>query len=370
MLEVAVCPECKVPKPFTDDHIWLNSGAMVMTVDETRRVGFIESENLDPVYNGIAEIIGVPIDHLVIDVIRKGTLDYIRNITLPRVQELTQNPETAGNNITDYLTTNGQVCGFGKYELMGMEYKSSTEGYLTVRLKDPFSVLLTAGIQAGSCEAIMYIPHEVTYKEVSPGEYEIKAYVSEHAEELEQRLMMKPYGQQEGDIELERCATCGGPKVLSSFKWDLENGKILNVFNSRRNVLIGPEAQDPLFEELEKELGEAIPAAVIEAQRRFIKAGGYTIEEMVDAEEFRTQLALRGLGCLRKVDMSSQRLRVSIDNAAGYLMTVGMAQALFETAVDVESNVQWELSENGNLEIEVTPRKTSYSILIEGPSTF
>jgi hypothetical protein len=368
MLEVALCPECKVPKPFTEDHIWLNSGAMVMTADETRRVGFIESENLDPVYSGISEIIGVPIDHLVIDVIRKGTLDYIRNITLPRIQELTQNPETAGNNITDFLTTNGQVCGFGRYELVDMEYTNLTDGFLTVRLKDPFSVLLTAGIQAGSCEAIMYIPHAVTYEEVSPGEYEIKAYVSKHAEELEERLMMKPYAHQEGDIELERCATCGGPRALSSFKWDLENGKILDTFNSRRNVLIGPEAQDPLFEELEKELGESIPAAVIESQRRFVKAGGYTIEEMVNADEFRTQLALRGLGSLRMVDMSSQRLRISIDNAAGYLLTVGLAQALFEIAVDVESNVQWELYENGNLEIEVNPRKTSYSILIEGSS--
>ena len=93
MLEVAVCPECGVPKPFTEDNVWLNSGAMVQAGDETRRVGFIESENLDPVYKGIEEIIGVPINHLVIDVIRKGTLDYIRNITLPKIQERIESGE-------------------------------------------------------------------------------------------------------------------------------------------------------------------------------------------------------------------------------------------------------------------------------------
>jgi hypothetical protein len=49
-------------------------------------------------------------------------------------------------------------------------------------------------------------------------------------------------------------------------------------------------------------------------------------------------------------------------------MIVGMAQALFETAVDVESNVEWEISQDDDLEVEVTPRKTSYAILIEGSS--
>lgn len=368
MLEVAVCPECGVPKPFTEDNVWLNSGAMVQASDETRRVGFIESENLDPVYKGIEEIIGVPISRLVINVIRKGTLDYIRNITLPKIQEIIKSAEGAGNNIADFLMANGQVCGFGKYETIGIEYKSANEGYTTVRLTDPFSVLLSAGIHAGSCEAILYLPHEVTYKEVSPGVYETTAYVSKHPEELEERLMMRPYRRKEGDIELERCATCGGPKALSSFKWDVEKGKIFNTLNSRRMVLIGPEAQDPLFEELERELGDEIPAAVIEAQRRFIKTGGYSIEEMVNAGDFRTQLALRGLGNLRKVDMSSKSLRVRIDNAAGYLLIVGMAQALFETAVDVESNVEWEISKDSDLDVEVTPRKTSYAILMEGSS--
>jgi len=51
--------------------------------------------------------------------------------------------------------TNGQVCGFGKYEPNCMEYKSANEVYTTVRLTDPFSMFLSAGIHAGSCEAIL-----------------------------------------------------------------------------------------------------------------------------------------------------------------------------------------------------------------------
>lgn len=41
---------------------------------------------------------------------------------------------------------------------------------------------------------------------------------------------------------------------------------------------------------------------------------------------------------------------------SGHLMTIGMVQGLFETAFDVESFVDWELSEEGDLTVEVTPR--------------
>lgn len=44
---------------------------------------------------------------------------------------------------------------------------------------------------------------------------------------------------------------------------------------------------------------------------------------------------------------------MKIDNAAGYLITVGMVQGLFEMAFDVESYAEWTLSEDGNLEVEI-----------------
>jgi hypothetical protein len=37
------------------------------------------------------------------------------------------------------------------------------------------------------------------------------------------------------------------------------------------------------------------------------------------------------------------------------LMTIGMAQGLFE--VDVDSFADWELSGEGNLQVEVSPRR-------------
>ena len=38
-------------------------------------------------------------------------------------------------------------------------------------------------------------------------------------------------------------------------------------------------------------------------------------------------------------------------------MMVGLAQGIFEMAFDVDSNVDWELSGEGDLEVRVTPKK-------------
>jgi hypothetical protein len=45
-----------------------------------------------------------------------------------------------------------------------------------------------------------------------------------------------------------------------------------------------------------------------------------------------------------------------IDNASNFLMTIWMARGLFEMALGGESYVDWEVSENGDLEVEVLPR--------------
>lgn len=54
--------------------------------------------------------------------------------------------------------------------------------------------------------------------------------------------------------------------------------------------------------------------------------------------------------------MGTEGMRVRIDNVACHLMLIGMAQGLFEMALDVESDVDWQLSETGSLEVEVLPR--------------
>ncbi len=147
----------------------------------------------------------------------------------------------------------------------------------------------------------------------------------------------------------------GVPAALAGYKWYPDRGVVKNTHTGKRMAILGSET-DAIFAELEREFGEIIPRAVVEAQRRFVKTGFYSIEEVGDEGDIRTQLALRGLGNLREIKMGKRGVRMRLDNAGLHLMVVGLVQGLFEMAFGIESSVDWELSPDGDLEVEVIPK--------------
>jgi hypothetical protein len=356
MIDIRLCPECEVPEQITRDHLWLNSGVIVHKASQTSRLAFIECENLDPLFRGIGEIIGMPIDHIVTDIARRTAAIYLSNQMPPRVRETVRKQVSGLDAIIDAMIVTSRLFGLGKYELVDIRTEGDEGDYNITRISEPYSLLIGVGTIAGSRQALSGRPAAVSFKEISPGVYDVKASAGERPEELEERLHFKEYHHRDGDIELEKCATCGGPKALSGCRWHLDRGVIINTHTSRRMALLGPANLDPIFDVLEEELGETIPHTVVEAQRRFVKSGFYSITDVSDEGDFRTQLALRGLGDLREIEMGAKGLRMRIDNAAVHLMIVGLAQGLFEMALDVESNVEWELSQEGDLKLEVIPR--------------
>ncbi len=113
----------------------------------------------------------------------------------------------------------------------------------------------------------------------------------------------------------------------------------------------------PVFKELGEELGEVVPRAVVEAQRRFTTGGFYTLEDITNEGDFRTQLALRGLGNLKELTMKRKGMRLRLENAVLPLIVVGIAQGFFEMGFGIDSSkADWEISEDGTLEAEVKPR--------------
>jgi hypothetical protein len=355
-MDVNVCPECKVPEPFNQGQMWLNNGDIVQRVNPEARLGFIECENLDPLFANIGDIIGMSVENMVVNITARGTEKFMRGLIPESIKEMIQAKQMDPNVFIDNIITYCHVIGLGKYDYVDSRYERDEEDYSITRIDAPFSVPEAAGGVAGVVSATVGGEHAVTYKMISPGLYEFTTSWTEFPEELKEKLHTSPYIHRDGDIELERCATCGLPKVLSEFKWYLDRGLIVNKHTRRRMAILGPELLDVLFTALENELGETIPNVVVEAQRRFVKTGFFTIGEMGNEGDFRAQLALRGMGNLQQMKMGSQGMRMRVDNAAGHLLMVGMAQALFEIAFDIDSNVEWELSAEGDLEVEIRPQ--------------
>lgn len=356
MSEIERCPACRVPKHITQEHIWLNSGAIVQRSDQTGRLAFIESESLDPLYAGIDRLVGVPIEHIVTEAARRTTRTYMGQLVPRELKDLVQRREVGVETIVDLSFQIAHIMGYGDAALVGFRYEEGGNRFITIRVSQPYSAPLFFGNFVGTVEAVMEEQSWIAYREISPGVYEATVRPFEHPPELKERLRIMPYRHRDGHAQLERCGTCGGPLALSAFEWDVDRGVIRSKDTGRRMALLGSEMLDPFFNELEGELGEIIPQAVVEAQRRLVKNGLYPVSEIVDEEAIRSELALRGLGELRELRIGRSGIYLRLDNATLRLLVAGVAQGLYELAFGVDSEVAWQASEEGNLEVEVKPR--------------
>lgn len=357
MLDVSACPQCNVPSSFSAGQAWLDNGDIVQKSNEYARMIFLECENLDPLFANMGDIIGFPVEELIQNITARGSAIYMDRLIPGELKDLIRSKVIDFGFLIKAVIQYCHVLGYGKYQFVGLRYEADSGDYYRQRVLKPFSVPMAAGSLAGVVAAAVGGEHSVTCEEVSRGLYEFTTGWTEYPDVIKERLSLRAYEHCPGGMGFECCPGCGCPTALSGFRWRLEDGIIENRQTGRRMAVLGADFLDSVFDALESELGETIPAVVIEAQRRFTKTGFYSIEQVQNEEEFRTQLALRGLGNLRMIRMGTQGLRLRLENAAAYLMVVGMAQGLFEMALDVDSNVEWELSRQGELLVEVRPVK-------------
>lgn len=358
MTETGTCTRCGLPLYISGQHVWMDNGVITARRDARQRLVLFECGNFDPLFQGIGEIIGVPIERLVIDASRRSTREYMRFVVPDDVKETIKKREIDLKLIFDSTFLIWRAMGYGKLSLEDVRYEGGEGDFITVIVERPYSVPLAVGNFAGSLEAILGREPGVRYEETAPGIYRITVFEAENPPELRNRLRWRGYQRQykPGDFRPERCEHCEAPLALQEFRWDLSNGSIRSSITGRRMVMTGPSMIDPVFEELEKELGETIPRVVVEAQKRFVKSGFFAVEEMASEEGIREKLAIRGLGYLRYLRIGRRGVQAKVENVALPLLGVGLAQGLFEKAFQVESEVDWELDEDGDLLVEVTPR--------------
>jgi ribosomal protein L37E len=353
MIELKTCAECGVPEYITREHLWLDNGDIVQSRDQGHRMAFFESENIDPLFRNIESIIGVPIEPMVTTTVRRAVRQYVSLLIPDEVKNLIHGKVVGPIPIATAIMDVANMMGQGRQELVGYRYEKDDQDFYTVTVSEPFSLLMFSGTIAGAVEAVLEVERGVTYEEVSENVYKINVFPDSHPARMKERLRMQRYFRWAGNRDLEKCATCGGPRALCDYQWHLDRGVISNKYSGRRMVMIGPQELDVVFKELEKELGDTVPKIIVEAQRRFTASGFFTLWDVKDVEDFGNQLALRGLGNLRDFQISRRGLRMRLDNAVLHLMIVGLLQGAFDAAMSVDSRVDWEFSERGTLEMEV-----------------
>jgi hypothetical protein len=351
---IKLCPGCGTPKKITKENVWQSNGKIVERKNPSHRMVFIEDDSISGVFRKIEEILGISIERIIVESERKLAYDYVSHFVPEIVRKfvrLTHIDLASGSTAMQ-----GQLMGFGDIEIISKRLKGDEGDYIKLGVKNTWFPAALSGIVAGSMEALIGKECTATYEERSPGDYEFTTSVSTRDRVFEERLPLPEYSNKQGDIDLERCSTCGGPAALKDFEWQIGPGMIANRQSGQRVILTGPGEYEAIFKELEKELGEDMTRVVIEAQKGFVQGGPFKVEDTRDPSRFRTQLAFRGLGNLRESEWADGRLHLRLENPCLSPIIVGLAQGLFEMATDSDGEAEWELADDGDLTIEISPK--------------
>lgn len=349
MSELKRCKRCGVPLNCGKAHSWNPDGTITERSDPDHRMVIFESDGIGILFSNIEELLGTSIEKIIIESKARATKSYISHLikgpkgTLARLVGL--------ERIIGRVIDQGRALGYGDIKLVDYDWNRFE---LTCDVKNPYSLALFCGDFRGSAEALRKMPGTVTYKRIGDNHFVVEGRKAKPEEGLKERLIPKPPPRKPGNIEYEKCPVCKTPKEISSYVWDLEKGTIFDPKTSLRLAVFGPEGLDVIFEELENELGETIPEAIIEAQRRRAETILSQCKEEMGREAIQRILGLHGLGNLLSLESEGSSTKARIANPALPLILVGWAQALYEKASGERPSTEFGVEPTGDLVIQLS----------------
>lgn len=377
MRNIEQCSECGVPSMVSSGLNWEGNGVISLANSPRNRMVFFESEAIDKIFKGIEELIGMPIEHIVIESRCRETKRYIERAFPPEVRKIIDSTESSLEERIEKMTPEEKETllatmkvitqtiidfarNYGYGDQRPGELWESGGGYpwRVQEVRNPYSLLFIAADNIGAIEAFEGASMQVKYEEMEADSYRIEVFSGEHPLALRERLKRRRYDFKPGDMTYERCPECGIPMAVASRRWDLDEGTITDPDTGRRMAIFGPFAVDSIFDDLEAELGHDVPDTVIEATRRYIKMAWGVDEWNRDGLTFQQMITVRGLGNLTHFEGDRDHLDVVIENSCLHLPVVGTVQALVEMAYRVESSsVAWTLAEDGDLSVTVNIKR-------------
>ncbi|MBN2168431.1 MAG: hypothetical protein JW738_04245 [Actinobacteria bacterium] len=347
-----VCKECGVPKLIYKGLTWQNTGIIFETKDPEHRMFFAESENLEELFAEIENLIGTSIDKFVIEAKSRLTKEYLQNMIPAFVLKLLYMVKPT--LIVKRMAAIAKAYGYGKVEFVDIKAHKKEGDYLAMTIEHPYSIRFYQGDNLGGMEAGTGKECTTAVKETEDDKYLLEMWIGTHPPELKEHLRPTTYPITPGNVELERCPSCGVPLAVAEYNFDMDTGIISHPESGTRMAFYGPVGPDSVFLSLEQELGLSIAETIIEAQKRYWKRIPTARSWAVGEESLRQMLAIRGYGILTGFESDSDHYAVTIQNASAVYLMVGMTKGLFESVRNVDSSShEWSVSEDGELSITI-----------------
>ena len=373
MTEIEICRECGIPSQVGRDFRWHGNGVIALANSPRARMVLFESDLIDNLFKGIEELIGKPIEPIVIESRRRDTRWFIeRNFPFEVRNYLVyfdRDKQKAGSpfrvamqdsmsrmrkDLNVRMTNVGRIFGYGDLILSEKWEKREDYPWRTQIIRRPYSVPLWVADILGAVEAFEGMDMQAKYEKIGDKTFRVDVSPGEHPIDLEDKLKRRRYTFKPGFIEYERCAGCEVPLDISRYSWDLEEGTVVDSDSKRRMALLGPLALEAVLHDLEAQHGESITQAAVEAQRRYVRGAVSGEEARKSGPGFKGLTALRGLGNIVDYEVDEKHSQVTIENSCLHLLMIGTTQALFELGMELErSTYDWDLSEDGDLTISI-----------------
>lgn len=333
---------------------WNADGTITQVEDPAHRMIFFECGNLDRMWTSISQSLGVTEEHLwelIIASKSRATRAFLKR-TLPWYVNLAARL-VGYRAFMSAIEAQGLVMGYGKITVGGQYPQRGRPERVTVFIEDPYSLPLFCGDFKGAAEVLERRWATLTYQALDERRHQVDVTISGKRLEEEYFRVEDGVARKPGDVSYTPCPSCGAPRELSRFSWDLSRGIIRDTESGRRLAFFGTAAMRTVFEELEHELGDRVTRAIVDAERR------NTLEAM-DVEEARSgfeglhfRAAVRGLGLLTRLDLTPERMEAVVANPAIPEYLVGLAWGIFELATGREGTCEWGLEEDGDLVISL-----------------
>jgi hypothetical protein len=347
-----VCPECGVPKVVAKQQKWESDGTITQVQNPGYRLFLADIDGLDFLFSGLQEMLGIPIDSIITEGTRKASLLYLRHVLAGLKGKIVR--AVAIRQAYQMLSKVGVIMGYGYFELI--ERKKGE--HVKIFGRDPYFLPLVVGDLLATFNVLEGTSAEVDLKEEDGG-WMITMAPGEENIDLVSRLEQIVVPAKPGTVRFARCRSCGTPVDLRSFHWDYERGSLVDNSRQRRVAVIDPEGIESVMRELEAELGEDIPRAVLDTYRRYAKEAIRGSGAHADPDRLAHWLAVVGMGNLVEHKVTDGAMEAVVENASPTLLVAGMLQGSFELATGTDSTCEYARGGDGTLAVKLAQARGS-----------
>jgi hypothetical protein len=350
------CRECETPVVFGKNIRWTKGGTITARDLADLRLFFIEIDELLNLLSYLGELLGVPVDHIIMESERPIGREMVEATLSPPLIRLVRSiPDAfqkfpfargAFKRVADYARS----MGYGSITMIAYEGRRRS----LIRVRNPHSVPMIIGDCLGAFQLMLGVNMSVDWKREN-GTILIE-FLRTEEEPYDVPIPRAPY--REGQVELPRCPSCGVPLMLRQyFEWDLVNGIITNRRTAYREAFLSVEGINAIFAEMEKELGEEVPLMVARRQADLTRErlGRRRLEEEGGVLAVFREMQLRGMGNPVEVEETGKQLKVRVENPFNDALVAGRIAGCYEALEGIKSKFSWVSSEEGYVVVGVEP---------------